>query len=121
MITLDSWAENNRVQRADLIKMDVEGAEMQVLNGGKKFLKETQPILIIEIRDQDIRLQKFGYDADDVFKLLRSIGYDNFFSLRSMGLVAVNKRSDILNSDNDMLAICKNKKSLKKLNKLCLV
>jgi FkbM family methyltransferase len=121
MTTLDSWAERNQVHRTDLIKMDVEGAEMQVLEGGKRFLKETQPMLILEIRDQDIRLQKFGYDADDVLKLLRSVGYNNFFSLRSIGLVAINKRSDILDSDHDMLAVCENENARKKLKQICVV
>lgn len=118
MTTLDAWAETNQVFKTDLLKMDVEGAEMQVLEGGKMFLKQTQPILILEIRDQDIRLQKFGYDADDVLKLLRSVGYSNFFSLRSTGLAAIEKRSDILESDHDMLAVCTNEAALRKLKKL---
>ncbi len=118
MTTLDTWSENNQVSRTDLIKMDVEGAEMQVLEGGKIFLKKTQPILILEIRDQDIRLQKFGYDANDVLNLLRSIGYNKFFSLRSTGLASIEKRLDILDSDHDMLALCTNENTLKKLMKL---
>lgn len=118
MTTLDAWAEKNQVFRTDLIKMDVEGAEMQVLQGGKMFLKKTQPIIILEIRDQDIRLQKFGYDADDILNFLRSVGYSNFFSLRSTGLAAIHKRSDILDSDHDMLALCTSENAIKKLKKL---
>lgn len=118
MITLDAWSEKNQVFKTDLLKMDVEGAEMQVLEGGKMFLKQTQPILILEIRDQDIRLQKFGYDADDVLRLLRSVGYSNFFSLRSTGLASIEKRADILESDHDMLAVCPNEAALSKLKKL---
>ncbi len=118
MTTLDAWAEKNQVIKTDLIKMDVEGAEMQVLQGGKTFLKEAQPILILEIRDQEIRLQKFGYDVNDILKFLRSVGYNHFFSLRSTGLATIEKRSDLLDSDHDMLASCTTETSLRKLKKL---
>jgi len=105
MLTLDKWAEQNSVQKADLIKIDVEGAEMQVLQGGLEFLRQTQPLLIMEIRDSDVRKRNFGYDVSDLIKLLRGIGYMEFFSLRRRGLVRIQSATDILPNDDDILAL----------------
>lgn len=105
MMTLDTWAGQNCVQRADLIKIDVEGAEMQVLRGGLQFLRQTQPLLVMEIRDNDVRKRNFGYDVSDLIKLLRSVGYMEFFSLRRRGLVLIQSTADISPNDDDILAL----------------
>jgi len=63
VVPLDSVSFNNKVS---VVKIDVEGYEYYVLLGAKKFLKEHQPILIIEIAKDN--LQK-------VDTLLRDYGY----------------------------------------------
>jgi FkbM family methyltransferase len=47
--TLDHFAEREGIDRVNLIKMDVDGQELQVLQGGLRVLKEFQPLLVIEI------------------------------------------------------------------------
>ncbi|MDH3972686.1 MAG: FkbM family methyltransferase [Deltaproteobacteria bacterium] len=39
--SLDIWAEENNIKEVDFIKLDVQGAELEVLKGGKKLLKST--------------------------------------------------------------------------------
>jgi FkbM family methyltransferase len=37
--SLDSWADLNNIKDVDFIKLDVQGAELEILAGGKKLLK----------------------------------------------------------------------------------
>lgn len=106
MTTLDMWAQQHSVQRVDLVKIDVEGAEIQVLRGGLQFLRQTQPLVIMEIRDREVRRRSFGYDVSDLIGLLCSIGYAEFYSLRAGGLARIERETDILLGDSDMLALC---------------
>jgi len=48
IVTLDDFVEQNRVERIDWIKMDIEGAEPLVLEGMKKTLKFFQPSFLFE-------------------------------------------------------------------------
>ena len=47
--TLDHFAEREGIDRVNLIKIDVDGQELQVLRGALRVLKEFQPLLVIEI------------------------------------------------------------------------
>jgi FkbM family methyltransferase len=46
-LTLDAFAEGH--QPPTVIKIDVEGAEVEVLNGAQKMISETRPILLFEV------------------------------------------------------------------------
>ena len=50
-IVFDQYAELNGIQRIDVIKIDVEGAEYKVLNGMRKTLAtiENKPIILCEV------------------------------------------------------------------------
>ena len=50
LVTLDSYIN---LSRFDLIKMDVEGLEIDVLNGAKKLLKKHKPFLYIEFNSKN--------------------------------------------------------------------
>jgi FkbM family methyltransferase len=69
--TLDSFAEN--IQKVDMIKMDIEGAEGRAIRGGEKLLKEQHPALFIEISPRLLR--HAGDDHRDLIELLESWGY----------------------------------------------
>ncbi len=47
-IPLDAWVGENGLNRIDLIKLDVEGAEARVLQGAENVLRRYAPILITE-------------------------------------------------------------------------
>jgi len=71
-LTLDDWARNTGVA-PDYIKVDVEGAELLVLQGGQATLAQHRPKVFAEL------LRKwsapFGYHPNDVLALLASLGY----------------------------------------------
>jgi FkbM family methyltransferase len=71
-VSLDQYvAEGNPAP--SIIKIDVEGYEMQVLTGARQCLKKSRPRLWLEIHPELLRAQKKS--PDDVLNLLREIGY----------------------------------------------
>ncbi len=59
--------------RVDLIKIDVEGAEMLVLGGARETIARTKPVIIFEhgIGASDI----YGTGPEEVFSFFQSLGY----------------------------------------------
>ena len=48
-ITIDKFVEKNNIEKIDYIKMDVEGAEKNILGGAIKTIKKFKPFLAIAI------------------------------------------------------------------------
>jgi FkbM family methyltransferase len=69
--TLDDIAPG----RVDWIKIDVEGAELAVLNGGVRTLREHHPALLIEDHTRVYEWVRENLIADQMHNLLRSMGY----------------------------------------------
>jgi FkbM family methyltransferase len=57
----------------DIIKCDVEGAELMVMQGGEKILAAHKPVILIELLRNWSR--QFGYHPNDVVALLGKNGY----------------------------------------------
>ncbi|NND24790.1 MAG: FkbM family methyltransferase, partial [Flavobacteriaceae bacterium] len=51
MTSIDKYISNHNVSRCDLIKIDVDGIELDILNGSVNALEEFQPIYIVETND----------------------------------------------------------------------
>jgi FkbM family methyltransferase len=65
---------DNIVDRpVDLLKIDVEGSEIHVLEGAERIMKEDRPILIIELREENIEMA--GHSAEEYRDYFRSIKY----------------------------------------------
>lgn len=48
-VRLDDWAAENPIERLDMIKIDVDGNEFSVLDGGRELLKKFKPMVIAEV------------------------------------------------------------------------
>ncbi|WP_212629652.1 FkbM family methyltransferase [Pseudomonas sp. KB-10] len=69
--TLDSFCAERDIVPT-LLKIDVEGAELMVVQGGGETLQHT-PIILMELLRKWSR--EFGYHPNDVFALLAQYGY----------------------------------------------
>lgn len=68
------------INNLDFVKIDVEGFELEVLQGMKKILKKTSPIFLIEIEERHNK--KFM----NVFNFLSSRGYKIYITTNGVSL-----------------------------------
>ena len=47
--TLDALCVRERIDRLQFIKIDVEGAELQVMEGGKQVIADSRPMILVEV------------------------------------------------------------------------
>jgi FkbM family methyltransferase len=73
MTTLDLFCEQNEIDRLDLVKMDIEGAELRALHGGIATFKRFRPALLIELNPETS--EREGYSVRDVVVFLEDLGY----------------------------------------------
>lgn len=73
LITLDSYLKQYPVPQVDIIKIDIEGAELPCLKGSENTLKYHKPLLIIEIQEQSSAAA--GYSETDILDYLSPLGY----------------------------------------------
>jgi FkbM family methyltransferase len=71
--TLDLYAESINLKRLDLLKLDVEGAELYALRGARSVLSRLKPAVLFEVGYQNLR--PFGILPSDVYKFLEESGY----------------------------------------------
>lgn len=84
-VRIDDWCDSMGVV-PDFIKIDVEGAEMEVLRGAEKVIRSRFPRLFIEVHG--FALPNFGTNVEEVKGWLLGIGYvetrisgdDSYFS-----------------------------------------
>ena len=69
----DTLVAKRSLPRADLIKMDVEGAEMEILKGMESYVETHHPTFTIELHPQ--LLPQFGSSAEEVTSWLTQRGY----------------------------------------------
>jgi FkbM family methyltransferase len=70
---LDSVVEELRLKRVEAIKIDVEGAEIQVLKGAGNTITRFKPFIVIEVRDSNINefvriMEGLGYTCKELVK-----------------------------------------------------
>lgn len=79
--TLDDFVCLTNIDKLDLIKCDVEGAELSVIKGGTCSIKKLLPILFIELFER--WAIQFNYHPNDVIHLLNDLGYECFMANRN--------------------------------------
>jgi FkbM family methyltransferase len=86
LLTLDSWIKINRVKSVEILKMDVQGHELELLKGAVQSLKSSVRLIYTKVRfvriykkdclfsDVDTYLNKFGFKLFQIYNL--TIGND---------------------------------------------
>ena len=77
--TLDSVFSKENLCRLDVIKIDVEGAELAVLKGARETLGRLHPFVWFEMNPS--AQSAAGHDQEDIYALLESLGYEEFFDV----------------------------------------
>lgn len=72
VVSLDQLIAEGKVPTPDYIKMDVEGAEVQVLQGAKSLIEKSHPTIFLATHGDDIQrecrqlLSSFGYKLESI-------------------------------------------------------
>jgi FkbM family methyltransferase len=80
-VTLDGLVNDKRALRPALVKIDVQGAEMLVLQGASDILRIAGPALFIELHEQG--LSRFGTSVAAILDHLGTYGYTAYWLERS--------------------------------------
>jgi len=73
VVSLDEYFKEN--ERISLLKVDVEGAELEVFRGARRILERCSPALLFECEARHLA----GKSVSDVFTYLESLGYRGRF------------------------------------------
>jgi FkbM family methyltransferase len=95
--SIDSWANEAGLTRLDLLKLDIEGAELQALEGASRTIASLRPSVLCEVNASALR-QFHARDWTDLYRRLRS-EYRWLFFVRENG-------GGIGCSDNGIFAAC---------------
>lgn len=90
--TLDSFSEESKFEKIDLLRMDVEGYENKIIFGGLKFLKKFRPIIMIEIH----KMIMGKNETKKMLEKLKEINYENqYFIPRIFDSQIIGNEKDI--------------------------
>jgi FkbM family methyltransferase len=103
-IRLDQFIEDNKIERIDLMKIDVERHEPMVLEGMGKYLKEMKPDLLIEIQTDEI--------GQKIQNLVEGCGY-LYFNIDDLGEI---QQTESIQKSNYLNYLICSEKSAKMLH-----
>ena len=98
--TLDDFTAEAGLDRVDVVKLDVEGAERRVLEGSRRVIRQMRPVILFEASDGALRGQ--GSSLAELLEFLRSQDYRLYAFHASTGMPVL---ADGETPTNNMLAI----------------
>lgn len=76
LIKLDDFCTREKISKIDLIKCDVEGAELFVFKGGVDIIKKTKPVIMTEMLRKWSK--KYDYHPNDIINFFKNLNYECF-------------------------------------------
>ncbi len=108
-IQLDEYLQRSASQRIDLLKMDVEGGELEAFRGARYCLTRERPLIICEVLDWVT--QPWGYAAREIVSSLKGCDYE-WFEFCADGTIFRHKQKDTYPDVKNYLAVPKEKLAL---------
>ncbi|MBY0383837.1 FkbM family methyltransferase [bacterium] len=71
VIPLDDLFQS--INRLDFVKMDIEGAELSALRGGRAIIEKFRPQFLIEINRK--ACERFNYDPNEIAQFFKTLNY----------------------------------------------
>ena len=97
-ISLDNFIKNNNINNISLIKIDVDGNELDVLYSAKKFLLKNSPYIIMEFSLSALKSK--GILIKNFYSYIKRINYSiydlNFKKIKNQISLSKNSSIDIL-------------------------
>lgn len=92
IVTIDSFAKNNNIDRINLLKIDTEGNELKVLQGSSNLIKNNKiDIIHFEFNEMNVYSRVF---FRDFYEILENY---NFFRMILDGLIFLDRYNPIYN------------------------
>ncbi len=95
--TVDNLVKKQKLQKVDLIKMDIEGSELAALYGTKNTLMRFKPVLLLELSDNTLKHQKTT--CIEIQKYLKSLSYRILYLDKNTGLLT--KKAKLVRAYNE--------------------
>ena len=99
-VRLDDYVSQFPLARVDFVKLDVEGGELEVLQGASRVLTKFRPIFICEVLDATT--QAWGYKAREIIQMLERFDFA-WFDIRSNGLSFLTRSGNTTRKSETML------------------
>lgn len=106
MSTLDKSLQSQELHKIDLLKIDVEGYELNVIQGARKILTSYHPFIWLEMNPGTQELA--GVDQESIYQILEEFGYDSFYSVTDI-VKGVKREVRRVTELTDILAVPKGK------------
>ena len=82
--TLDAQVTNGYIPPPDVIKIDVEGSELDVFQGAQQTIRNYAPAIVFEADDN---MERFGYGLVDICDYLSSLVDYRFYRIEEHGVI----------------------------------
>lgn len=74
LLSLDSFAKTANLKSIELMKIDVEGHELAVINGGVETITRFKPLILIEIESRHHQ-----FPITEIFSQFEGLGYEGYY------------------------------------------
>ena len=88
--TIDDFILDNSINFLNFIKIDIEGYELEALEGGKNSIKKFRPVVKCEV-DRNL-ISRIGKSPKDLFKFFNDLEYEFFIYEKELIQVASYKK-----------------------------
>lgn len=77
MLSIDDFVHQKNLSSLSLIKLDVEGAELDAIKGAQNTLQQLKPVCIVAIHPEPIAAR--GNSLEEIYDLINSMNYKIFY------------------------------------------
>jgi FkbM family methyltransferase len=106
-ICLDEYLASKAIAKVDLIKVDIEGGELDAFRGARHMIEVVRPLIICEVLDWVTR--PWGYAAREIVTFLSGLDYQ-WFDFCDAGTLAVHVERDEYPDVRNYLAVPREKR-----------